>query len=400
MIEQLSRAEARRIALAAQGFGARRTKGRSDWPRIAAAIRGMGLLQIDSVNVLLRSHYLPLYARIGPYDRAQLDRRSLGRKNRQLFEYWAHEASFLPLESQPLLRWRMARARQGDGLYSGLRRFAEERPDYIARVRDEVADLGACQLRDLSEPGESRGPWWGWCDGKIALEYLFWTGEVTAAGRQGFERLYDLTERAIPPEILALPTPAEDEAIRSLVARSAQALGIATEAELRDYYRLPVAATKRALQELVEAGLLRPAKVAGWNQAAYLAQGAVAPTRVAPTALLSPFAPLVWHRGRTERLFGFHYRLELYTPAEKRRYGYYVLPFLMNGRLVGRVDLKSDREAATLRVLGAFAEPGVALPKSAEALAEELRLFADWLSLPRIAVVPNGDLAKALPAEI
>ena len=392
----LGRGEARRIALAAQGFQARRSKLSSGWERVERTIRTMGLLQIDSVNVLTRSHYLPVFSRIGPYAQSQLDRRSLAASGRRVFEYWAHEASFLPLDAQPLWRWRMARARAGDGLYKGLVRFARERRSYVAAVLDEVGRRGPLTARDLEAPGERTGPWWGWSDGKIALEYLFWTGHVAAAGRRSFERVYDLTDRALPAAVLDMPTPSEAEAMRHLVTHAAAAMGIATAADLRDYFRLPLEACRAAIAALVDSGALVPAMVEGWSQPAYLAAGAERRDRLSPTALLSPFDPLVWNRDRTERLFDFHYRLELYTPAEKRRFGYYVLPFLMNGRLVGRVDLKADRGGSALVVLGAFSEPRERADRVAAALAPELELLAGWLGLEGIRTEANGNLSGHL----
>lgn len=400
MVDTVSKAEARRIALAAQGFRARRSAAPSGWPRIEQAVRTMAVLQIDSVNVLSRSHYLPVFSRIGAYSRTLLDRKSLAPKGRQLFEYWAHEASFLPLDSQPLFRWRMAQAQRGQGIYKGLATFARERRDYVDTVRAEVADRGPLVVRELSAPGDSTGSWWGWSDGKIALEYLFWTGEVTAAGRRTFERVYDLTERALPAEIIQQPSPDEPDAIRQLVSLSAGALGIATETDLRDYFRLPVAACRQAVAELIESGTLQPVTVEGWTQPAFLAPGAEAPLRLTPTALLSPFDPLVWFRDRAERLFDFHYRLELYTPPGKRRFGYYVLPFLMKGRLAGRVDLKADRANSTLLVQGAFSEPREKEVSVASALAPELRLLADWLGLEHVRLLQTGNLAAALVSEL
>ncbi len=356
----------------------------------------MGLLQIDSVNVLVRSHYLPVFSRIGAYDRARLDRRTLAPRGRHLFECWAHEASFVPLDDHPLMRWRMARARRGDGVYKGLAAFGRERAAYVDAVRAEVAARGPVTVGELSAPGERSGAWWGWSDGKTALEYLFAVGEVTAAGRRGFERVYDRVDRAVPAETLNRPTPDEPTAIRHLVARAAAAMGVATETDLRDYYRLPVAACRHAVAALVEDGVLTPVSVEGWAQPAYLARDAVLPNSLAPTALLSPFDPLVWNRARAERVFGFHYRLELYTPPEKRRFGYYVLPFLMNGRLVGRVDLKADRAAGALLVQGAFAERGQSPARIAAALAPELDRLAAWLDLAGTRITPNGDLAGHL----
>lgn len=392
----VDRGQARRIALAAQGFGARRTAAVSSWPRIAGMIDRLGVLQIDSVSVLARSHYLPVFSRIGPYDRAALDRHSLGARGRRLFEYWAHEASFLPLASQPLFRWRMARAAAHDGIYKGLARFGAERRDYLDTVKREIADKGPVTVRELDDPGDRAGPWWGWSAGKTALEYLFWTGDVTAAGRRGFERVYDLTERALPPAILGLPTPPEPEAVDALMRQSARALGIATQADLRDYFRLPVDLCRASVARLVEAGALLPADVEGWGRPAYLAADAEAPARLSPTALVAPFDSLVWQRERTARLFGFHYRLEFYTPAERRRYGYYVMPFLMNGRLVGRVDLKADRAASVLRVEAAFHEEAERPHRIAPALAAELALLAGWLGLAGVRSAGRGPLAGAL----
>lgn len=397
MTQSLSNAEARRIALAAQGFGLRRTGAQSGWTAMRRAFEAMGVLQIDSVNVLTRSHYLPLFSRIGAYPRSRLDRASLAPSGRALVEYWAHEASFLPVEDHPLWRWRMARARAGEGIYKGLARFAREKRAYIDAVLDEVARRGPLTARELERPGGRKGPWWGWSDGKTALEYLFWTGAVSAAGRCNFERVYDVPERALPDAVLHAPTPGEAEALRALVAKAADALGVASETDLRDYFRLPVAACRAAIDDLVEAGALERVSVAGWTKPGYLARRAASPRRIAPTALLSPFDPLVWHRDRAERLFDFHYRLELYTPAPKRRFGYYVLPFLMRGRLAGRVDLKADRAAGRLVVPGAFAEPGERVEAVAEALAPELTRLAAWLGLHDGVVVDhNGALARRL----
>ena len=392
----LTRAEARRIALCAQGFDLRRTRQASGWGRSARAIETMGLLQIDSVNVLVRSHYLPVYSRLGPYDRAALERRAFGTRRRALFEYWAHEASLLPLALHPLFRWRMARAKRLEGIYGGLARFVREKRAYVRAVLEEVRAKGPLTARELARPGKRSGPWWGWTDGKAALEYLFWTGEVTTATRRGFERVYDLGERVIPAETWNAPAPGEAEAIRALVALAARALGIATEADLRDYFRLPVSATRSALHELLEAGALVPAAVRGWRPKAYLSAGARCPGQVSGSALLTPFDPLIWARARTERLFDFEYRIEIYTPAAKRRYGYYVLPFLHRGRLVARVDLKAERAQGRLRVQAAHLEPRCEPGATAEALAGELVMLADWLGLDDIRLGRRGDLAPHL----
>lgn len=399
--EKLSLAQARRIALAAQGFGRRLANGQVDgeragWRRMRGAIEQMGLLQIDSVNVLARSHYLPVFSRVGAYDQARLDLKTFHPRRRALFEYWAHEASLLPMATQPLLRWRMERAAKGQGIYKGYVTFARERKAYIREVLAEIADRGALAARELSDPGTRSKAMWARNKGKTALEFLFWSGRVTAATRRNFERVYDLTERVIPADILALPTPAEEDAQRELLRIAARAHGVATESDLRDYFRLPTTACKRHLEELVEAGDLLPAQVEGWRQTAYLAPDAKLPRWVRGAALLSPFDPLIWERARTERLFGFRYRIEIYTPAPKRKHGYYVLPFLLDERLVARVDLKADRATATLRAKAIHGEPEIDEDEVAAALAPELRRMADWLGLDRVSIGRRGDLSPAL----
>jgi len=394
----LTAEEARRAALAAQGFGGRRNASLSSWRQVAPVISRMGLLQLDSVNVLVRSHYLPTYSRIGAYDRAALDARAFaGGRKRALFEYWAHEASLLPLDLHPWMRWRMQRAAAGIGIYSGIAKFATENRDYVRAVVDEIQRRGPLAASELDDPGTRSGPWWGWHKGKTALEYLFWAGEVTTGQRRGFERVYDLPERVIPSEIGAAATPTEADAIRALTLAGARAHGVATEIDIRDYFRLPNAETRTALCELVEEGALTPVRVEGWQQAAYLAADAEIPARGTPTALLSPFDPLVWHRPRTERIFDFHYRLEFYTPEAKRTFGYFVMPFLHRGRLEARVDLKADRATGRLRVLGVFAEAKLRRPDAMlAALAEELRHLATWLGLSDVAVEAEMPLAVSL----
>ncbi|WP_374443669.1 winged helix-turn-helix domain-containing protein [Stella sp.] len=393
--ERFSAAEARRIALAAQGFAEARPAGAVDARHVRRVLERVGVFQIDSVNVLVRSHYLPLHARLGGYATALLDRLAYDRR-RTLFEYWGHEASLMPLALQPLMRWRMERAWRGQGLYGGLARFGQERADYVRRVLAEVADRGPLTAGELSDGSRGEGGWWGWSDGKQALEFLFWAGRVTTASRRHFERVYDLPERVLPRDVLAAETPPEAEAQRRLLRLSARALGIATERDLRDYFRLPVVDTRERLAELVEAGELRPVAVEGWERPAFLDPSARLPRRIAAAALLSPFDSLIWERDRTLRLFGFHYRLAFYTPAERRTHGYYVLPFLMGDRLVGRVDLKADRAGRRLLVLAAHAEPGADPAAIAPALHGELAGLARWLGLDDVAVAPQGDLAPAL----
>jgi uncharacterized protein len=394
----LSLSQARRIALAAQlSPGAARRRSPAGPSAIVKLVDRLGLLQIDSVNVLSRSHYLPVFSRLGVYDQAVLDELTYSQRKRRFFEYWAHEASFLPMHLFPLLRWRMEAARTGAGTYEGLSKFAREQPHYISSVLDEVRRRGSLTVRDLADPGKRLAGWWGWSPGKIALEYLFWTGEVTAATRRNFERLYDLTDRVIPPEIFnARPVPRAD-AIRQLMLLSARALGVATFGDLRDYFRLPLADAKQGLVELVEERSLEPVAVEGWRNPAYLAAGAAIPRKTpACRSLLSPFDPLIWERSRAERLFGFSYRIEIYTPAPKRRHGYYVLPFLYGERFTARLCLKADRKNALLLVNTAHSENGIDQSETVEALAGELTRLAGFLSLSGIEVKRKGRLAQAL----
>jgi uncharacterized protein len=369
----------------------------------------VALLQIDSVNVLCRSHYLPVFSRLGPYPRELLDRLAVHVRpgprgprvpspaRRELFEYWAHEASLLPVGLQPLLRWRMARA--DDEAWGSMRRMSSERPELIEQVLELVAAEGPVRAADTGHvrtPREGSAAMWNWHDGKIALEYLFFSGRVSAAVRSNFERLYDLSERVLPAAVLEAPTPSEQDAQRELVRIAARCLGVATEPDLGDYFRLPRAASKARVAELVQAGELAPVEVEGWGAPAYLWPAARRPRRVRARALLSPFDSLVWSRPRTERLFSFRYRLEIYTPAAKRVHGYYVLPFLLGEELVARVDLKADRAAGTLVVQGAFAEPGQELEEVAGELAQELELMRAWMSLERVEVGTRGELTAPL----
>ena len=403
----LSAAQARRLALAAQGFSRPRPTGRVDARHLRRAIDDVGLLQLDSVNVFCRSHYMPVYSRLGPYPRQALDRlawhedgkgKTRRARRRDLIEYWGHEASLLPVELQPLLRWRMARA---DALaWKGVARIAAEQPRLLEFVLDMVRQRGPIRASELAAKGRRREPgeMWNWSEEKTALEYLFFSGRVCAARRVNFERLYDLPERVLPQDVLEAPTPSQEEAQRQLVLIAAKRLGVATEADLGDYFRLPRAESKARVAELAEDGSLVPVRVEGWRQPAYLSPERPAGLRrvAAARALLTPFDSLVWARERAERLFGFRYRIEIYVPAPKRVYGYYVLPFLLGDRLVARVDLKSDRQASVLRVRSAFAEPDTDTGFVAEELAAELRLLSDWLELGGVSVARKGDLASPL----
>jgi len=382
----LSLADARRVVLAAQGFGS--NKAQASPRRLAATLDRLSLHQIDSVNVLARAHYLPAFSRLGRYDRAWLDNAAWGPQGkRRIFEYWAHEASLLPLDRHPLLRWRMAEADRGERGWGSLRTYASDRRAEAMRTLARIAAEGPLSASDF-EDGKGQGGWWGWGEAKRQLEWLFWAGHITTATRRNsFERVYDLTERVIPAEILALPTPDKEAAHRALIARAASALGVATETDLRDYFRTEVGPTRDAIAALVEDGLLEPVRVEGWAKPAWLHRDARTPRGVAAAALLAPFDPLIWERARTERLFAFHYRIEIYTPANKRRFGYYVLPFLLGDRLVGRVDLKADRQASRLLVQSVHLEAD-APANSLEALSAALRDMADWLGLD--AVVERG----------
>ncbi|AKJ99492.1 cytoplasmic protein [Pseudomonas chlororaphis] len=377
--------QARRLALAAQGFDGRSPPASVQPSRLNRLIERLGVLQIDSVNALVRSHYLPLFSRLGTYNPDLLDQAawSQGRR-RTLFEYWGHEASLLPMALYPLMRWRMQRAARGEGIYQQLARFGQERQDVIRRVLASVRAQGAVGAGSLSTRQEKAGPWWDWSEEKHALEWLFAAGEVTVAGRRGFERLYDLPERVLPAEILQQAPPDEAQAQRALLMRAADALGVGTEKDLRDYFRLEPADCRGRLAELEEAGELVRCQVQGWKQVAWCRPSAKIPRKVAASALLSPFDSLVWERSRTERLFDFRYRLEIYTPVHKRVYGYYVLPFLHNERIAARVDLRAERALGRLAVHAVHEEAPGLDEEGVQALALNLRRMARWLGLERV----------------
>ncbi|HEU4962058.1 MAG TPA: crosslink repair DNA glycosylase YcaQ family protein [Sphingomonas sp.] len=377
VVERIGLPLARRIVLAAQGFGARRPE--TPGPvHLRRTIERLNLHQIDSVNVLARAHYLPAFSRLGAYDRTDLDRLAWGpKRQRKLFEYWAHEASLLPFDLHPLLRWRMAQADRGEAGWGRMRVYATERRAEAMALLDRIRADGPLAASDF-ESHKGQSGWWEWSDTKRALEWLFWAGHITTATRRGsFERVYDLTERVVPADVLARATPTDAEAHRGLVERAAAALGIATDAELRDYFRQAPGDARSAIQSLAEEGVLIPVTVPGWRQA-WLHRDARRPRRIDARALLAPFDPLVWERNRAERLFGFRYRIEIYVPAEKRQHGYYVLPFLLGDRLVARVDLKADRQAKRLIVRSVHLEPG-APEHTHEALGFELDRMERWL---------------------
>ena len=353
----------------------------------------MGVIQIDSVNVLVRSQELPLFARLGPHPRSLIwDASAAG----ELFEYWVHVASHAPVALHPLMRWRMD---DGHG-WNAVDKLEARRPGYLDEVLDRIRVDGPVMSGDLDQRVGKKGPWWDWDDGKLALEVLFHRGQVTGVRRQNdFARVYDLTENVIPAEILALPTPSPDEAHKELLVLAAHHHGVGTLDDLADYYRLKMSRSRPLMNELIEDGRLLQVEVEGWSMPAYLHPAAQRPRRISARALLSPFDPVVWYRDRAERLFGFRYRIEIYVPEPKRRYGYYVLPFLLGDELVGRIDLKADRKAGQLLVQGSYGEPGINEGYVAAELAEELRLMADWLELDGgVVVKPKGDLSKALAA--
>jgi uncharacterized protein YcaQ len=389
MKEELSLAEARRIALTAQGFNGLSREGSVGGRQIKKTIDQLALLQIDSVNVLVRAHYVPIFSRLGAYDVAVFDN-IFAKKPRSYFEYWGHEASLLPIELHPYLRWRMADAYKGKGIWRQLEAYAGEKRPAADALLERIRVEGPLAASDIAGSKAQKGMW-VWSDAKHALEWLFWSGLITSTHRRtNFERVYDLPERVLPLSVLNLPTPDPVDARRLLLARAAQALGVATAGDLRDYFRISSPDAALPMQQLIEEGTVIPARVQGWKQQAYLYKHAIAGRKIEGSALLSPFDPLIWHRSRTERLFNFYYRLEIYTPVDKRQHGYYVLPFLMNGSIVARVDLKADRKKSLLVVLHIHRESNA--PKDTmERLKEELMLTAKWLGLLNVAFSSRRD---------
>lgn len=395
--DSLSIGEARRVALEAQQFLSAGSAPRSG-QALAQLVRRLGVVQMDSVNVLVRSHYLPVFSRRGSYKSALLERAAYD--DRLLFEYWGHEASLLPVESYPLFRWRMDDARQGVGTWGRLKRYATSHQDLVKAAVDQIRERGPLGASELTDAGKSKGSWWGWSQGKEILEWLFWIGDVTTARRRNFERLYDLPERVLPESVRKAPVPSREHAQRELMMIGARGMGVATARDLRDYFRLPAKEAATRLSELVEEGKLLPVSVEGWKQQGYLHHEAKVPraTKVADiAALLSPFDSLIWERQRTERLFDFHFRLEIYTPMHKRVHGYYVLPLLLGERVVGRVDLKADRQSGVLQVKGGSVEAGVSLQTVVQPLHQQLNELASWLALDRYGVTSRrGELMRAL----
>ena len=407
MTESFSLAEARRLAVVSQGFGKRPASPSIEHVRkLASKIHAF---QIDSVNVLARAHYVPAYARLGPFRAETID--ALAYQKRELFEYWGHAACLLPISLYPLMRYRMRSDENREYLQS-------EKGAALAAVYAEVEERGPLSAGDLSDPGSRMGGWWGWAPGKARLEHLYDTGLLAIAGRRGFERLYDIAERVIPRAALEATLPSREESMKQLICLAARAHGVGTFRDIVGYFHTdathdrqptgprwqrakeesvrvkPVA--KRLVAELVEEGRLLAAKVEGWKDAAYVAPGFRVPPSINAQAIVSPFDSLVWERDRVARLFGMEYTIEIYVPAEKRVYGYYVFPFLLGDTLVARCDLKADRARKVLMVQSAHLEPKQNASRVASALADELRLMKDWLELDRIEVGRRGDLTAKL----
>jgi uncharacterized protein YcaQ len=395
MVVTISAAQARRIALAAQGFG-RRSPQTAGTRHLNRTINQLGLLQIDSVNVFERSHYLPLFARLGAYDRSLLDRLTFAPRGRYL-EYWAHEAAIIPVEFWPLFRWRMDDFRRSD---DSLTSWASAHAGILDWLRLELAEKGPLPARAVEHDANKRsGPWWGWSDVKRGLEVLFRWGEVVSAGRTRFERHYGLAEHILPAEILAreIPTPV---AQTQLVEHAARAHGIATTSDIADYFRLKNVPVAGILAQLAEEGVVHKVTVNGWRGPAWLHRDARIPRRMEATAMLSPFDPVVWRRDRAERLFDFHYRIEIYTPAHKRVFGYYSLPILLDEAIVGRIDVKNDRQAGVLRVQSAWHEPHADTAIVAERVAPLLTRTLEWQGLDGLEVKDRGTLARAIASEL
>jgi uncharacterized protein YcaQ len=376
-LDSLSIADARALALAAQGFDTARPKTKATQRHVDALISRLGVIQIDSVNVLVRSQELPLFSRLGNHNRNAIPKAT---EQQKLFEYWGHEAAHLPVEIHPLFRWKMEAARLGKAKHWGLTSFYDDNKAFVRRMLKHVETHGPTTSRELSTRTEKKGTWWDWDEAKVALEYLFLTGQLMSRGRgTDFARIYDTPERVLTPKILNAPTPSEHDARKQLLVRSAIAQGVATASDLADYYRQKPATVKPLITELVEEGELRVVAVDGWTEKAFVHRGAKLPKQLHATALLSPFDSLVWCRPRNERLFNFHYRIEIYTPKEKRKFGYYVLPFMMNGQMVGRVDLKADRANSKLLVHSVHTEKGIKRSEINDALNNELHTMASWL---------------------
>ena len=396
---KLTSGQARRVAVAAQGFAEPKPVGPVTRSHLRRLVSRIQVLQLDSVSVAVRAHYAPIFSRLGPYDRGVLERAAWShsaRSPRLLVEYWAHEAALMAVDDWPLLRWRMREYADGRWGKEIVRKNRQLAADVVAAVAElGPSTAGQIEAHLAAEPRGRKGPWWDRSDTKWVAEALFASGTLTTGTRIGFARHYDLSERVLPPDVFAREV-TDADAIRELVLRSATALGVATETDIRDYFRLGAGQAKPVIADLVAEGELEAVEVDGWTAPAYLRAGQVVPRVTRGTALLCPFDPLIFFRPRVERLFDFHYRIEIYVPEPKRQFGYYVWPFLLDGELVGRVDLKADRIHGALLVPGAFVEPGRDADRVAAALASELRTMATWLGLEDVVVGERGDLAEAL----
>ncbi|MCV6601914.1 MAG: winged helix DNA-binding domain-containing protein [Cohaesibacter sp.] len=406
--QTLSLKQARRIALAAQGFlpqagGIKRHSLRRHSERHFDQIMDhIAPLQLDSVNVLDRAHYLTLYARLGHYDKQKADAlfHQPQKTPRRYFEYWGHEASLMPVELYPAFHWRMMRAQNGEGVWRSLSRFATENKHKIEAVYaliEREGPLSSSQVKDRLEPNKPKksGDWWGWSGTKLAVEYLFWCGRIASGGRQNFQRFYDLPERILPSDIMALPALSQAQACRDLMARSAKAHGVASEKDLRDYFRLDAKQSKQALASLLEEGSIEPVSITGWKEQAYLHKDAILPARANCQTLLAPFDSLIWFRERTERLWGCHYRIEIYVPKPKRVYGYYVLPYLQGDQITARLDLKANRQDGYLDIRASHLEKGADQEKVLVDLVPELSKLAIWQGLQAPRLQGPGFLKEA-----
>lgn len=389
-MRRITVAQARRVALAAQGFAEPRPKGRIDLRHLRRVIDRIGVVQLDSVNVVARAHYLTFFARLGNYPMQLADR--LGWGTGEMVEYWAHEAALIPVEHWPLFKFKMER----NWHWPSMDRWMSENAVVIDQVLSEVRERGALRPSDLDNHANAvRGPWWSWSDAKLGLEALFFTGRLTVADRVNFVRRYDLPERVLPEEVVSARI-GEDQARRQLLRQALRHHGIGTVQDLADYYRMKNQASAPILAALAAAGEIEEVRIEGWKGPVYLDPDSRTPRSINGVALLCPFDPLIWFRPRTERLFNFHYRIEIYTPPPKRIYGYYVFPILLDGELVGRLDLKGDRQAGLLRVRGAYVEEGQDPVRVAGPAVDELRTMTEWLGLQDVTVERKGNLAVAL----
>jgi uncharacterized protein YcaQ len=389
-VRRVSIEQARRIALAAQGFAEPRPKGKIDIRHLRKVVDRVGVVQLDSVNVVARAHFFPFFARLGNYPMDLANR--LGWESGEMVEYWAHEAALLPVANWPLFRHRMDR----NWHWASMSKWMAENEAVMDQVVAEVRERGALRPSDLdSHANGERGPWWAWSDAKLALEALFFTGRLTVSRRMNFVRVYDLPERVLPGPVLNTEIE-HDEAVRRLLRMAVRHHGIGTVPDLADYYRMKATTSAPILRAMAEAGEIDNVEVPGWKGPVYMDPEARIPRAVKGIALLCPFDPVIWFRPRTERLFNFHYRIEIYTPPPKRTYGYYVFPILLDGELVGRIDLKGDRQAGLLRARGSYVEEGQDPKRIAGPLAEELGVMAEWLGLSNATVEKKGNLSAAL----